>query len=89
MASTFLDTIQRIKKNPQVPIFRMRQVLLVDATALQAVKQVHLESKRKGIRFLIADLHSQPLLALEQSGLLDEVGREHICGTLEDVINQA
>lgn len=89
VASTFLDTVQAIKKIPKVRILRMRHVLSLDATALEAIKQVHSESRKKGIRFLIADLHSQPLVAMQESGLWDEIGEENVPGTLKETIEKA
>jgi SulP family sulfate permease len=89
VASTFLDTVQAIKKNPKVRILRMRHVLSLDATALEAIKQVHTESRKRGICFLIADLHSQPLIAMQESGLLNEIGEENVPGTLKETIEKA
>lgn len=89
VASTFLDTIQRAGKAPKVRILRMRHVLSLDATALQAIKQVCEESRKSGIQFLIADLHSQPLIAMQSSGLLDEVGVENVPGTLVETLTKA
>ena len=81
--------MQQIKKNPKVRILRMRHVLSLDATALEAIKQVCEESRKKGIIFLIADLHSQPLVAMQDSGLLKEVGEENVIGTLIETLEHA
>jgi len=89
VASTFLDTVQAIKKNPKVRILRMRHVLSLDATALEAIKQVHAESRKRGICFLIADLHSQPLIAMQESGLLNEIGEENVPGSLQEALKIA
>ena len=89
VASTFLDTIQQTKKHPKVRILRMRHVLSLDATALEAIKQVCEESRKKGIIFLIADLHSQPLVAMQESGLLGEIDEENVIGTLAQTIEHA
>lgn len=89
VASTFLDTVQQIKKHPEGRILRMRHVLSVDATALLAIRQVYQESKKNGSLFLIADLHSQALMAMQKSGLLEEIGEENVTGSLADMITRA
>ncbi len=89
VTSTFLDTVQQIKKKPKIRILRMRHVLSIDATALLAIRQVYQESKKEGIYFLIADLHSQALMAMEKSGLLEEIGIENVSGTLKQTMKRA
>lgn len=89
VTSIFLDTVQQIKKKPKIRILRMRHVLSIDATALLAIRQVYQESKKEEIYFLIADLHSQALMAMEKSGLLDEIGIENVSGTLKQTMKRA
>src|SRR2546422_6126994 len=36
-----------------------------------------------------SDVHSQPVVALERSGLYDELGEENIHGNIDDALNRA
>jgi SulP family sulfate permease len=38
---------------------------------------------------LLSDVHSQPLLALGRSGLLDEIGKENLFGDVDEALEAA
>jgi len=38
---------------------------------------------------LLSDVHAQPVVALERSGLYDELGEENIHGNIDDALNRA
>ena len=38
---------------------------------------------------ILSDVHAQPVVALERSGLYDELGEENIHGNLDDALNRA
>lgn len=38
---------------------------------------------------LLSDVHTQPLMALGRSYLLDEIGDENIFGNVDDALNRA
>jgi SulP family sulfate permease len=38
---------------------------------------------------LLSEVHAQPLVALERSGLLDEVGEEYVCKDIDDALDAA
>ena len=38
---------------------------------------------------LLSDVHAQPVVALERSGVYDELGEENIHGNLDDALNRA
>jgi hypothetical protein len=38
---------------------------------------------------LLSDVQAQPRLALERSGLLDEIGQEHVCANIDEALRQA
>ena len=40
-------------------------------------------------QFLADLIHAQPLAALEGSGLLDGVGKEHVCDNVDDALAAA
>ena len=69
-----------VARRPKVFILRMRNVPAIDATAMRVLDDLHDSSVRRGIAFLIAGLHAQPLVALDRAGRLDRYGREQLFG---------
>ncbi|MBI3316740.1 MAG: sulfate permease [Candidatus Omnitrophica bacterium] len=85
----FLEAMNTVGKLPKVRIIRMRDVPSMDATGLQALKEEWKSSKKRGIAFLLADVHSQPLFTLERSGFLDLLGEDNVFGNIDDALNRA
>lgn len=88
-AETFRDRLAGIAVPPKVLILRMRHVPAIDSTGLHALRDVARRSRRDGTLVLLADVHAQPVVALERSGLYDELGEENVHGNLDDALNRA
>jgi SulP family sulfate permease len=88
-AELFKDTLARVAKKPKVLIIRMRSVLALDSTGMHALKDVVHRSRADGTVVLLADVHMQPLVALTGSAVMDEIGRDHLFGNIDDALNQA
>lgn len=88
-AEHFKETLGTIAGRPTVLIVRMRNVLAIDSTGLHALGEIVRRSRKEGTRVLLADIHSQPLIALGRSHLLDTVGDENLFGNLDDALNAA
>jgi MFS superfamily sulfate permease-like transporter len=67
----------------------MRNVSLLDATGLRALRDVVHQSKAERTLVLIAEIHTQPLAALKRSPLHDELGAGQIYMTVEDALDRA
>jgi SulP family sulfate permease len=67
----------------------MRNVLAVDSTGLHAFRDLVRRSRKEGSLVVLADVHAQPLVAMQRSGLLDEVGEENVFGYVDDALNRA
>ena len=89
VATKFIDTVNSIENRPLVRILRMRNVLTIDATALNALRTVVAEEKKHGVTLMISGVHSQPLTALERSGLLNEIGMENVFSNIDDALAKA
>ena len=70
-------------------ILETRNMLAIDATGIRAMEDLHGRLAGSGTRFIVSGLHKQPLFALTQSGLLDRLGEDNLCGTLEEALEQA
>ena len=88
-AETFKDTLARVARKPEVLILRMRRVPAIDATGLHALTDVVHRSRRDGTLVLLAEVQLQPLQALRRSVLIDEIGEEHICPTIDGALERA
>jgi sulfate permease, SulP family len=88
-AEMFKDRVGRIAGRPAVLIIRMRHVPAIDSTGLHALRDFVRRSRKDGTLVVLSDVHAQPVVALERSGLLDELGEDNIHGNLDDALNRA
>jgi len=88
-AEAFKDTLTQVARRPKVLIVRMRNVSLLDATGMRALRDVVRRSRAEGTVLLIAEIHTQPLATLERSALMDELGTDAVYTTLEDALDAA
>jgi SulP family sulfate permease len=88
-AETFKDRLSQIARKPRVLILRMRHVPAVDSTGLHALRDLVRRSRREGTLVILSDVHAQPVVALERSGLYDELGEDNVTGNLDDALNRA
>jgi SulP family sulfate permease len=88
-AEAFKEAIGHVGGRPKVLIVRMRDVPAIDSTGMHALRDVVRRSRRDGTQVLLSDVHSQPLVAMTRSGLLDEVGDENVFGNLDDALDRA
>ena len=88
-AEMFKDRLNRIAGRPKVLILRMRHVPAIDSTGLHALRDLVRRSRNEGTLVLLADVHAQPVVALERSGFLYEIGEENVTGNIDDALNRA
>ena len=88
-AERFKDTLGQIAAKPKVLIIRMRKVPAMDSTGMHALKELAHRSRREGTLVVLSDVHSQPMIALGRSALLDELGDENIVGSIDEALARA
>ena len=88
-AEMFRDRLTRIAGRPKVLILRMRHVPAIDSTGLHTLRDLVRRSRGEGTLVVLADVHAQPVVALERSGFLDEIGEGNVTGNLDDALNRA
>jgi SulP family sulfate permease len=69
-ASAVADALKTGSAHPKVLILRMRDVPLIDATALSALEDMIIDLDKHGGRLVISGLQKQPRDALHRMGLL-------------------
>src|SRR5947208_305840 len=88
-AELFKDRVGRIAGKPKVLIVRLRHVPAIDSTGLHALRELVERSRREGMLVILSDVHAQPVVALERSGLYDELTEDNIHGNIDDALNRA
>jgi SulP family sulfate permease len=67
----------------------MRHVPAIDSTGLHALRDLIRRSRHDRSLVILSDVHAQPVVALERSGLYDELGEENVHGNIDDALNRA
>ena len=88
-ASKFREAMHIVEKSPKIRIIRMRNVLSIDATGLNMMKDLLKDCNKAETRLILSGVHAQPLFALQQYGLYDEIGEENIFGNIDDALDHA
>lgn len=88
-ANTFLDVMNEIKNDSRVLILKMKNVPIMDATALSALKRIDKRCREKHIILLYSEVNKQPMELLEHTGFLSKVGEEMFFKDTESAINIA
>ena len=81
--------LQRSQQEPDVLVLRMRQVLAIDATGLQALEDFARRFRARGKHLLLCGPHSQPLMAMHQHGFIEWLGEENVCADVENCVLRA
>jgi len=74
---------------PKIIIIRMRTVLAMDATALDALDRIRIKLNRQGIDLVISGAHSQPLQMMRKSGFLNKIGHDHVFENIDLALAKA
>ena len=88
-AEKFKDTLGQVSRKPKVLIIRMRNVPALDTTGLNVLKDLVRRTRHEGTLVLVSDIHTQPLVALGRSAVMDELGEENVFGNIDDALNRA
>ncbi|HMP82077.1 MAG TPA: sulfate permease [Verrucomicrobiota bacterium] len=81
--------LQRARQEPDVLILRMREVLAMDATGLNALEDLFERLKKHGKHLILSGPHTQPLMVMMNAGFLDRLGQENCCENIDDSIARA
>lgn len=85
----FKDAIHQVEEPPKVLILRMRNVIAIDASGIRALEELLHQARKDSTHVLIAGIHSQPMVALGSSGLMNEIGEDNILGNVDEALARA
>lgn len=81
--------LQRNKAVPDVLILRMRKVVAMDATGLNALEALHDKLRRKGKHLVLSAPHTNPMMVMEKAGFIERLGRENVCPHIDAALARA
>lgn len=84
----FREAIDRVAERPKVLIIRMRNVPAIDSTGIAVLEKLCLDNRKHGTHFVLSGVHSQPLIAIEQAGLIDVFGEENIHDNIDSALTR-
>ncbi|MBK7141258.1 MAG: STAS domain-containing protein [bacterium] len=85
-AYKFKESLTVVGKPPKAIIVRMRQVPVIDATGVRTIEDVFHSFKKAGTIFLMSGAQPAVMKAMEDSGLLDQIGKENVLPTYDDAL---
>ncbi|MBN1540948.1 STAS domain-containing protein [candidate division KSB1 bacterium] len=88
-AHKFRDALLQINRQPQILILRMRNVLALDATGLNALEALIDQSQKNGTTVLLSGVHAQPFIVMERSGFLQSIKLDNVLGTFQEALQRA
>lgn len=89
-AHKFKDAIKYIEKTPKILIIRMRKVPIIDATGIRTLEEVYKESKHRGTKLILSEVHSEQVLhELKDARLLFAIGKGNITNTFEEALKRS
>ena len=89
VAELLRDNLDMGTKSPKVIILKMKHVLALDATGLQALTDLFVKCRQRKTKLLLSGVHSQPLDAMHRSGFLEKVGKENVIENFNEALNKA
>jgi SulP family sulfate permease len=89
-AYKFKDAIKFIEKKPKVLIIRMRQVPIIDATGIKTIEEVYKDTKHRGTRLILSEVHSKQVLdELQKARLLFAIGKANVTESFTEALERS
>jgi SulP family sulfate permease len=86
-AERFRAVLGEISVKPKVLVVRMRHVPAMDSTGLAALRELVRNGQKGGTRVILAEVLEQPRIVLTNAGMIEEIGEENVCETLEEALS--
>jgi SulP family sulfate permease len=83
------SVLKREGQEPEVLILRMRKVVAMDATGLNALEDLYEKLHRKGKHLVLSAPHTNPLMVMEKAGFVERLGRGNLCPHIDAALDRA
>ena len=85
-----IESLQsRVLPGTRALVLEMNRLVLIDASGIDALQQLHRTLQRRGIGLVLANVNEQPLSLIRRSGFEAILGAEHIVANLADAAHAA
>jgi SulP family sulfate permease len=88
-ATDKLLEIESEERGVSVIILRASNMTLLDIEAIRNLEKMVDECKENGVIVIISHIKDQPLRAMQKVGLIDKIGSENFCNTIDEAIARA
>jgi len=89
-AYKFKDAMRFIEDPPKVLIIRMRKVPIIDATGVKTINEVYRESKQRGTKLILSEVHSDQIREqLKEARLLFAIGKANVTDRFSEAIERS
>jgi len=89
VADRLETALKRAGDEPKVIILRMRKVLYMDATGLNALEDLVEKLHGKGRHLILVGPHAQPYVTMERGGFITKLGTENVCSDIDAALKRA
>jgi SulP family sulfate permease len=83
------SVLNRLSQEPEVMILRMRKVVAMDATGLNALEDLYEKLRKRGKRLVLSAPHTNPMMVMEKAGFIDRLGHENVCPNIDAALDRA
>lgn len=89
-AYKFKDAMSVIKTPPRVLVVRMKNVPIIDATGIHAMKDIIHDAQQNGTTIILSELYSdQVMKELTKARLAFKIGKANIVSSFDDAIERS
>jgi SulP family sulfate permease len=89
-AADKLETaLKRAQQEPKILILRMRKVVAMDATGLNALEDLYEKMHKRDQHLILSGPHTQPYMTMDKAGFFEELGRENVCPHIDAALDRA
>ena len=88
-ADKCLDSIQSLQGPSKVLIIRLRNVPVIDATAVHALELLQDTCRRSNTTLILSEINDKPYQVVKRVGLVREIGREQVCRYFDQAVERA
>lgn len=83
------SVLKRVNQEPEVLILRMRKVVAMDATGLNALEDLYEKLRKRGKHLVLSAPHTNPMMVMERAGFIDRLGHENVCPHIDAALDRA
>lgn len=89
VADSLKDILSNLERPPKLFILRLRNVPVIDATGMHALREFYYQCKKDGTRLLLSGVQSKPKESLKKFGIIKLIGKENLFSNIDHALEAA